>query len=104
MHIWSTSALAAINPDRPGAADTRLHGRWLVLAWVAWAALVVLTLAVFVVSIPVYLAQLRTMGVSVTTCTSQHLILDPAHALRELGLSVGSYAIISVALIVASAL
>ena len=85
MHIWSTSALAAINPDRPGAADTRLHGRWLVLAWVAWAALVVLALGVFVDSIPVYFAQLQTMGASVTTCTSQHLTLDPAQALRLVG-------------------
>ena len=104
MHIWSTSALAAINSDRPGAADTRLHGRWLVLAWVSWAALVVLTLSVFVASIPVYVAQLQTMGVSATTCTSQHLTLDPAQALRDLGLSVGSYAVFSVTLIVASAL
>src|SRR5437764_10022875 len=104
MHIWSTSALAAINPDRPGAAGTRLHGRWLILAWVSWAALVVLMLSVFVDSIPVYIAKLQTMGVSATTCTSQHLTLDPAQALRDLGLSVGSYAVFSVTLIVASAL
>src|SRR5947209_9656866 len=104
MHIWSTSALAAINSDRPGAAGTRFHGRWLVLAWVSWAALVVLTLSVFVASIPVYVAQLQTIGVSATTCTSQHLTLDPAQALRDLGLSVGNYAVFSVVLIVASAL
>src|SRR5947209_13602013 len=104
MNLSPASALTAVSPDRPGEADTRLHGRWLILAWVAWAVLVVLTLAVFIVSIPVYLAQLQTMGVSVTTCTSQHLTLDTAHALRELGISFGSYAVFSVVLIVASAL
>ena len=103
MDLSSASAPTALSPDRTSEADTRLHGRWLVLARVAWVILAVLTLSVFVVSIPVYVAQLQTMGISATTCTSQHLTLDPAHALRALGFSVGSYAVFSVALIVASA-
>src|SRR2546421_1608896 len=104
MDLSSASALTASSPDRQGEADTRLYGRWLVLAWVAWAVLVILTFGVFVASIPVYFAQLQTMGVSATTCTSQHLTPGPAPALRELGLSVGNYAVFSVVLIVASAL
>ena len=104
VDIPSASALTAVSPDRAGAADTHLHGRWLVLVWVAWAALVILSLSVFVASIPVYVAQLQTMGASTTTCTSQHLTLETAHGLRDLGLSVGSYTVFSVVLIVASAL
>jgi signal transduction histidine kinase len=104
MDLSSASAPTAVSHDQLGEVDTRLHGRWLVLAWVTWAALVVLTLGVFVVSIPVYVAQLQTIGLSATTCTSQHLTPDTAPVLRNLGLSVESYTLFSVALIVASAL
>ena len=104
MDLSSASAPTAVSPDRTGEADTRLHGRWLVLAWVGWTALVVLTVSVFVASIPVYAAQLLTMGISAATCTSQHLTLDPEQAVRDLGLAVGSYAVFSVTLIVTSAL
>src|SRR5947209_11582944 len=92
MDIPSASAPTAVSLDRAGEAAPRLRGCWLVLAWIAWAALVILTLSVFVASIPVYAAQLQTMGASTTTCTSQYLTLNTAHGLRDLGLSVWSYA------------
>jgi hypothetical protein len=44
--------------ERSHALDTRLQGRWFLLARVGWGALVVLTLAIFFASLPVYLALL----------------------------------------------
>ena len=41
--------------------DTRLHGRWLVLARVVWFILVALALLVFIFSLPVYIAQLSSV-------------------------------------------
>ncbi len=57
--------------------SARLHGRWRVLARVGWVALVVLTLAIYFASLPVYLTQLQTicLGTSHTECS--YLQLTP---------------------------
>src|SRR5450759_5713215 len=44
---------------RTHALDTRLHGRWLLLARGLWITLVVITLTIFFASLPVYIAQLH---------------------------------------------
>lgn len=98
------STRTTVNPDQPGEAETCLHGPWPIFAWIVWTTLVVLTLSVFVASIPVYVAQLQTMGVGAATCTSGQLTLGTAGTLHTLGLSVESYAVLSVALILASTL
>ena len=58
----STQGAANIEPtvgsERHDEANTRLHGRWLMLARVVWFIVVTLALLVFIFSLPVYIAQL----------------------------------------------
>ncbi len=49
-----------LTSSREEHSFARLHGRWLLLARIGWAALVALTLSIFGASLPVYLAQLET--------------------------------------------
>ena len=74
----------------------RLHGRWLSLARVGWVALVVLTLAIFLASLPVYIAQLQTTCAG-TACAYQQLTLEQAGMLKGIGLSPGVYTAYTVA-------
>jgi len=53
-------APTAVTESRERHSSARLHGRWLLLARGLWLTLVVLTLAIFFVSLPVYLALLQT--------------------------------------------
>jgi hypothetical protein len=71
-------------------ADTRLHGRWLVLAWAAWAVLSSGTLLAFAFSLPVYLTLLQTVCTG-TGCVPGQPGPDTEATLHGLGLSVGSY-------------
>jgi hypothetical protein len=72
----------------------RVPGRWLLLARVGWGALVVLTLAIFFASLPVYLAQLQTncLGTHGTGCSYLQLTPEQVRALNGIGLSPGDYA------------
>jgi hypothetical protein len=87
------------------AKSTRLYGRWLFLARVVWVAVVVFTLSIFLLSLPVYFAQLQTVCVG-DTCVYSYGQLTPgsAQALQNLGLSIGAYAASTFALITASTL
>jgi hypothetical protein len=58
MNLPSQLAQESTSHEPAGGADTRLHGRWLLLARVIWGAMVVLVLTLFVVSIPSYYATL----------------------------------------------
>ena len=82
-----------------------LHGRRLVLARVVWAAVVVFTLSIFMLSLPAYFAQLQTVCVG-ATCVYAYGQLTPgtAQALQNLGLSTGGYAVSVLALAIASVL
>jgi signal transduction histidine kinase len=93
------------SPGSHSTENTRLHGRWLVLARVVWVALVVFALSTFVLSLPAYVAQLQTVCAGVT-CVYSYGRLTPgtAHALQNLGLSIGGYAVSILALITASTL
>jgi len=63
----------------------------------------ILTLSVFIASIPVYLTQLQMLCRS-TSCLPGQLTPDTAQTLQPFGLSVGIYAALSVALIVVTVL
>ena len=84
---------------------TRLHGPWLVLARVVWVALIVFTVGIFVISLPVYFAQLQTVCVG-DLCVYRYGRLTPgtAKALQDLGFSIGGYAASILALAIALAL
>ncbi len=79
----------------------RLQGRWLLLARVGWAALVVLTLTIFFASLPVYLAQLQTPCAG-SACTYYQLTPEQAGALKGIGLSLSDYAAYALVLTLAS--
>jgi signal transduction histidine kinase len=93
----------SVIPALSGHAPTRLHGRYLLLARMAWAAVAMLTVVCIVVSIPVEFAQLQKVC---TTSACRLAALTPANAseLGEMGLSAGFYAgyLIAVDLLVAA--
>lgn len=77
------------------AADTRLQGRWLLLARIGWIAVVVLSFSIFLLGLPPYAAQLHTMCASNTNTgvCSFDGALSPAgvQALHRLGILVDYY-------------
>jgi hypothetical protein len=77
--------------ERHYEADTRLSGRWLLIGRGAWVSLVLLTLAIFVVLLASYFAQLQTMCSS-PTCALVQPTSDTVQAMQQLGLSISGYA------------
>jgi hypothetical protein len=80
----------------------RVPGRWIVLARGLWIILAILTLAIFFASLPLYLAQLQTpcAGTACAVASSQ-LSAGQVGALKGIGLSLGDYAVFTVALTLA---
>lgn len=79
------------------ALDTRLQGRWLLLARSLWLTLVMLTLTIFFASLPLYAAQLQT-SCDGSACQWQQLTPEQAGTLRGIGLSLVDYATLTVVL------
>jgi hypothetical protein len=88
--------------DRSGAPDTRLRGRRLILARVAWVAVVTLIVVPFLAKLPAYYTFLQTICTG-ATCGLGQPTLDSAQAMQRLGLSVGAYAAFILALTLALA-
>jgi signal transduction histidine kinase len=86
---------------RSNVLDTRAPGHWIVLARGVWLALVVLTLAIFFASLPVYMAQLQTPCAG-SACGFQQLTPEHAGALKGMGLSLGDYTAYTIALTLAT--
>ncbi len=105
MNAPSPLSETAVSPGLRGSEGTHLHGRWLVLARVVWVVLVVFTVGIFVISLPVYFAQLQTVCVG-DLCIYRYGQLTPgtAKALQDLGFSIGGYATSILALVITSAL
>jgi hypothetical protein len=91
----------AMTESRERHSYARLHGRWLLLARGLWITLVVLTLAIFGASLPVYLAQLQTPCAG-SACSFQQLTPQQAGALKGMGLPLGDYIAFTVALTLAT--
>jgi hypothetical protein len=103
MSLSDRSSNTAVSTTPLHTADTRLHGRWLVLAWAAWALLSSGTLLAFAFSLPVYLTLLQTVCTG-TGCVPGQPGPDTEATLHGLGLSVGSYVAFSLVLTLASML
>ncbi len=101
MRINQTSSGRGVSAPPPNATQMRLQGRWLLLARCVWITLVVLTLAIFFASLPVYLAQLQT-PCSGTPCAYDQFSPAQVGALKRIGLSLGDYALYTLALTLAS--
>jgi hypothetical protein len=72
------------------SADTRLHGRWLILARVVWFLSVALALSVFIFSLPAYIAQLYTIC-SGNACSTWQLTPQIVETLHNHGFSIGEF-------------
>ena len=92
MNLSDASSKKTVSTTPLHPADTRLHGRWLVLAWAAWALLSSGTLLAFAFSLPVYLTLVQTVCAGTGRLPGQPAP-DTEAALHGLGLSPGSYAI-----------
>jgi hypothetical protein len=82
---------------------TRLRGFWLVLAWVIWGILALLSLIDFVTSIHDYLVDVQTTC-RPGSCVAGQPTLQTAEALHQFGFSVGAYAGLGVGLVIVSGL
>ncbi len=80
-----------VSTDTRSEAPTRVRGHWLVLGSGAWAAVTLLTLALFALSIPPSFERLRTVSPHALTHAGQ-LTPSQARALAQLGLSSDFYA------------
>src|SRR6266516_1967219 len=103
MNLQPMSTPTTGNDERPDEVRTRLHGRWLVLAWAAWVILSGGTLLAFALSLPVYLTLLQTVC-SGTGCIPGQPAPDSAATFHGLGLSVGSYVTFTLVLTLVSML
>jgi hypothetical protein len=63
----------AMTESRERHSYARVPRRWLLLARGIWIALVILTLAIYFASLPVYLAQLQTPSAGTASAFSQQL-------------------------------
>jgi hypothetical protein len=80
--------------------DTRLQGRWLLLARVVWLVVVLLTLTIFFASLPEYVAQLQTPCAG-SVCAYLQLSAEQVKVLQGVGFSPGDYAAYTIALTLA---
>lgn len=81
------SAGGAIVSD---TANTRLSGSWLIVARVAWLALVVPSMGLFVISLPAYYQQLQRGCVDQLTCSLSGAL--PPQVLHTMGFPASGYA------------
>ena len=100
MSLSSAASPASLRTPARESTDpgARLHGVWLALAWVTWSVLTLLCVANFAISIPSYLTAIQRLC-QPGACVAGQPTAATAQALRQMGLSVGVYAAISVALV-----
>jgi hypothetical protein len=72
--------------------DARLSRQWFILARVAWFVLVLVTLSLFVATLPIYFTHLQTPCLT-PPCSFGQLTPDAAQALSESGFSLSNYAL-----------
>ena len=89
----------------PNAPHTRLQGRLLLLARVAWIIVALLALSIIIIGLPVYFALLQTTCQNAAACAVNGILMsEDMHALHERGISTETYAVYMVLLTVATSL
>src|SRR5688572_5415510 len=82
------------------APPATLQGRWLLLARTAWVAVAITALAVVVFSVPSSFEQYRTVCTATAEICTERAVWQPTpegvRALRNVGLSLDSYALLNV--------
>ena len=105
MNHPNASTLDTVSPQTRSEQSGGLSGYWLVLARFLWVILVALALAIFIASLPDYFTHLQTLcRVALCAPASGQLTPGSAQALHNLGITLGGYAIYTLALEVATAL
>ncbi len=102
MNHSPASAPLAEGFEPRSETDTRLRGRKLILARVAWVTVVSLIVALFLARLPAYYTALQTVCTG-AACGYVQPTLDSAQVLQQLGLSVSAYAAFTLALEIALA-
>ena len=91
MNLPTTSIETPVDTPARSEVDIRLCGRWLVLARALWVVIAVLTLGLFIASIPNYFAFLHVICTgAIATCRNNGQLTPDD--LRTLGLSLDFYA------------
>ena len=90
MHSSSTSTQGTPSQKWQSEVDTRLRGRWLILARIIWIVLVALSLTISLVDIPLQFARLHLVCVG-SDC-SQQLTASIVRDLHNLNLSIDFFA------------
>ena len=86
-----SEATADVPDGAKRPADTTLRGRWLLVARMAWVAVAVLAVGLFIAGLPFNYDESVTVCTEVD-CDAERLLPEDAEALRDLGLSEGFYA------------
>ena len=84
----------AASPQPNGQTNTRLYGRGLVLARVAWVVVFVLAVGLFSASIPFTFNDAHTLCTAADCSHNSYLTPRLAYELQQLGLSINFYAIL----------
>jgi hypothetical protein len=89
-----------MSPRASPPATNSLRGRWLLLARMAWVVVTIAALAIAFFSVPSSFEHFRTVCTAASEVCSERAIDQPtpegARALRDVGLSVRSYAFLNV--------
>ena len=97
MNLYHAATHITSNHEQHHEADTRLHGRWLLLARIVWFTLVAL-IPRYLHGQPARLCYRTANSVSARCLFLRQLSPDSVVTLQHFGLSVGSYTAFMVAL------
>jgi hypothetical protein len=104
LNLHDTATRITSSYEQRHEANTDLQRRWIFPVRCLWIALVILTLAIFIASLPIFAALLQTIctGIYGTVCAYQQLSPEQVAMLKGLGLSLGAYATFTIALTIAT--
>lgn len=91
MNLSGTTAREALGQQVTGRAEATLTGRWLTFLRPACIAIIILTLALWIVAIPIRYAELAT--VCSTVCGDQQISQSTIAQFRASGLTPGFYSV-----------
>jgi hypothetical protein len=102
MNPPPASTQTMVHAPPPDETDSRLRGRWLLLARTAWGGIALLTLGLSAASIPTSLASLYVVCTDAPeTCSDNgHITPEYVRALQSLGLSLDAFATYLIVLVI----
>jgi hypothetical protein len=103
MNMKHVPTQVSVNAERHDESETRLQGRLLRVAQLAWILVAVFAFILFVVSIPTFYTQTQSVC-TVVYCNGVQVSPEQAHALAAHGISLTSYAWYSVFVTILSTL